>query len=144
MSFEKDGFVAKKISFNTKAPAEAVPNGFTPFDFAVSLFKQYDDINLVVFNQPVGIIHYDSKLGDFDYDTDYTKSIQSQLEAVFVVEESRSRKSQQPRKSVLRGVGSRKDGGQVGSTSKEGCRGPGQGPRKAKRGSTEVGRNARC
>jgi len=82
MSFEKDGFVAKKISFNTKAPAEAVPNGFTPFDFAVSLFKQYDDINLVVFNQPVGIIHYDSKLGDFDYDTDYTKSIQSQLEEV--------------------------------------------------------------
>lgn len=82
MSFEKNGFVAKKISFNTKAPAEAVPNGFTPFDFAVSLFKQYDDINLVVFNQPVGMIHYDSKLGDFDYDTDYTKSIQSQLEEV--------------------------------------------------------------
>lgn len=82
MAFEKDGFVAKKISFNTKAPSEAIPNGFTPFDFAVSLFKQYDDINLVVFNQPVGIIHYDNKLGDFDYDTDYTKSIQSQLQEV--------------------------------------------------------------
>lgn len=82
LSFEKDGFVAKKVSFNTKAPAEAVANGFTPFDFAVSLFKQYDDINIVVFNQPVGIIRYDEKTGDFDYDTDYTKSIQSQLQQV--------------------------------------------------------------
>ena len=82
MSFEKDGFVAKKISFNTRVPAEAIANGFTPFDFAVSLFKQYDDINLVVFNQPVGVIRYESSVGDFDYDTDYTKSIQSQLQAV--------------------------------------------------------------
>lgn len=82
LEFEKDGFVSKKISFNTHAPAEASANGFTPFDFAVSLFKQYDDINIVVFNQPVGVIRYDDKTGDFDYDTDYTKSIQSQLQQV--------------------------------------------------------------
>ncbi|MBL7945833.1 MAG: hypothetical protein JNN32_07170 [Flavobacteriales bacterium] len=82
ISFEKDGYVSKKISFNTNAPAEAAANGFTPFDFAVSLFKQYDDINIVVFNQPVGMIRYDDKTGDFDYDTDYTKSIQSQLQQV--------------------------------------------------------------
>ena len=105
MSFEKDGFVAKKISFNTKAPAEAVPNGFTPFDFAVSLFKQYDDINLVVFNQPVGIIHYDSKLGDFDYDTDYTKSIQSQLEEVLAkVEEKQKQEVAAAKEEQLRAV----------------------------------------
>ena len=82
VSFEKDGYVAKKVSFNTKAPAEAIANGFMPFDFAVSLFKQYDDINIVVFNQPVGMIRYDDQTGDFDYDTDYTKSIQSQLQQV--------------------------------------------------------------
>ncbi len=82
VSFEKEGYVAKKVSFNTKAPAEAIANGFTPFDFAVSLFKQYDDINIVVFNQPVGMIRYDDQTGDFDYDTDYTKSIQSQLQQV--------------------------------------------------------------
>jgi len=82
IAFEKDGYVSKKISFNTNAPAEAAANGFTPFDFAVSLFKQYDDINLVVFNQPVGMIRYDEKTGDFDYDTDYTKSIQSQMQQV--------------------------------------------------------------
>jgi hypothetical protein len=82
ISFEREGYVAKKISFDTHVPADAVANGFTPFDFAVALFKQYDDINIVVFNQPVGMIRYDQASGDFDYDTDYTKSIQSQLQEV--------------------------------------------------------------
>ncbi len=80
LSFEKEGFVTKKLSFDTHAPADAVSNGFTPFEFAVSLFKQYDDVNTVVFNQPVGMIRFDPAVGDFDYDTDYTKSIQSQLQ----------------------------------------------------------------
>jgi len=91
VSFEKPGFVAKKVSFNTKAPAEAIASGFTPFDFAVSLFKQYDDINIVVFNQPVGMIRYDDKTGDFDYDTDYTKSIQSQLQQVLAQVEQKQK-----------------------------------------------------
>lgn len=80
LSFEKDGFVTKKLSFNTHVPASAAQIGFTPFDFVVSLFKQYDGMNTVVFNQPVGMIRYDAVLADFDYDTDYTKSIQSALE----------------------------------------------------------------
>ncbi len=82
LSFEKDGFVAKKLAFDTHAPAEAAANGFTPFEYAVSLFKQYDDVNVVVFNQPVGMIRYEPTADDFDYDTDYTKSIQSQLEQI--------------------------------------------------------------
>ncbi len=80
LEFEKDGFVTKKLSFDTHAPAEAIANGFTPFEFAVSMFKQYEGVNTVVFNQPVGMIRYDKETDDFDYDTDYTKSIQSALE----------------------------------------------------------------
>lgn len=82
LEFVKDGFVTKKLSFDTHAPVEAVANGFTPFEFAVNLFKQYEGVNTVVFNQPVGMIRYDKNLDDFDYDTDYTKSIQSQLQQV--------------------------------------------------------------
>ncbi len=90
ISFEKDGYVAKKISFNTAVPADAVAQGFSPFDFSVSLFKQYDDMNIVVFNQPVGVIRYERSKGDFDYDTDYTKSIQTQLQQAMVdVEQKR-------------------------------------------------------
>ncbi|HMN05994.1 MAG TPA: hypothetical protein PKD45_09720 [Flavobacteriales bacterium] len=81
LSFEKDGFVTKRLSFDTKVPSSASQSAFTPFDFVVSLFKQYDGVNTVVFNQPVGMIRYDATAGDFDYDTDYTKSIQSALAA---------------------------------------------------------------
>lgn len=95
VSFEKDGYVAKKLSFNTNAPADAAAKGFTPFDFAVSLFKQYDDINLVVFNQPVGMIRYDASVGDFDYDTDYTKSIHSQLQEATERVERKQKEEQQ-------------------------------------------------
>jgi hypothetical protein len=95
ISFEKDGYVAKKLSFNTKVPADAATKGFTPFEFAVSLFKQYDDLNLVVFNQPVGVIRYEPGLGDFDYDTDYTKSIQSQLQKTLAEVERRQKEDAQ-------------------------------------------------
>ena len=80
LEFEKDGFVAKRLSFDTHVPSGAAANGFTPFEFTVNLFKQYDGVNTVVFNQPVGMIRYDKNTDDFDYDTDYTKSIQSALE----------------------------------------------------------------
>lgn len=97
LSFEKEGFVTKKLSFDTHAPAEAAVNGFTPFEFVVSLFKQYEGINTVVFNQPVGMIRYDAALDDFDYDTDYTKSIQSALEAA---QEEVVRKQEEERKQA--------------------------------------------
>lgn len=80
LSFEKDGFVAKKLQFDTRLPTGVPARNYAPFEFAVSLFKQYDDVNIVVFNQPVGMIRYESATDDFDYDTDYTKSIQSQLQ----------------------------------------------------------------
>lgn len=91
ISFEKEGYVTKKLSFNTKVPADARGGSFTPFDYAVSLFKQYDDINIVVFNQPVGVIRYDPGTADFDYDTDYTKSIQSQLQKVMAEVDKRQK-----------------------------------------------------
>ncbi len=102
ISFEREGCVSKKISFNTQVPPEAVANGFTPFDFAVSLFKQYDDVNIVVFNQPVGVIRYEPNIGDFDYDTDYTKSIQSQLQDVVAQVEKKQKEEQQREASKVK------------------------------------------
>lgn len=90
-SFEKDGFVSKKLQFDTRLPAGTVAREYTPFEFAVSLFKQYDDVNIVVFNQPVGMIRYEASAGDFDYDTDYTKSIQSQLQQALAEVEAKQK-----------------------------------------------------
>lgn len=80
--FSQAGYVTKKISFDTKVPNDRAQEEFIAFQFQVTLFKQYEGINFVVFNQPVGRIHYSEEIGDFDYDTDYTKSIQQQLAAV--------------------------------------------------------------
>jgi hypothetical protein len=95
LSFEKEGFVSKKIAFNTRVPADAVANAFVPFEFAVSIFKQYDDVNLVVFNQPVGMIRYEQSQGDFDYDTDYTRSIQTQLQATQAAVEQKQKEDKE-------------------------------------------------
>jgi hypothetical protein len=100
ISFEKDGYVSKKLSFDTRLPAGVPTTGFAPFTYAVSLFKQYDDINIVVFNQPVGMIRYETTTADFDYDTDYTKSIQTQMQQVMDQVEKR-RKEEERNKSAL-------------------------------------------
>lgn len=83
LSFEKKKYVTKKISISTKLPPDVkIDEGYDPFTFSISLFKQYEGVNTVVFNQPVGIIKYNPKKDEFDFDTDYTKSIQSEISKV--------------------------------------------------------------
>ncbi|MFZ1658256.1 MAG: hypothetical protein WAT61_05540, partial [Flavobacteriales bacterium] len=45
LSFEKNGFVTKKLSFNTNVPAAMGTTPFMPFTFIVSIFKQYEGVN---------------------------------------------------------------------------------------------------
>ena len=99
LSFEKEGCVTKKLSFDTHAPAEGIEDGYHEFDFTVSLFKQYDDVNIVVFNQPVGMIKYYEEIDDFDYDTDYTKSIRSRLQKA--LEQVEKAKEEEEKKEKL-------------------------------------------
>ena len=40
-SFEKKDYVIKKILINTKVPPDLLEDGFEPWPFNVSLFKQY-------------------------------------------------------------------------------------------------------
>jgi flagellar biosynthesis GTPase FlhF len=80
LEFQKEGYVTKSVSFNTKVPPDRAELGFAPFGFNVTLFKQYEGVNIIVFNQPVGKIRFNPDIDDFDYDTDYTKSIQAALQ----------------------------------------------------------------
>jgi len=80
LSFSKPGYITKKININTVVEdEERKSQGFESYPFTVVLIKQYNDVNTVVFNQPVAKIMYSKKFDDFDYDTDYTKSIQSAI-----------------------------------------------------------------
>lgn len=81
LSFNKPGYITKKININTTgADEERVEQGFESYPFTVVLMKQYEGVNIVVFNQPVAKITYSKKYDEFDYDTDYTKSIQSAIQ----------------------------------------------------------------
>ena len=96
VSFQKEGFVTKRLRFDTNVPEDRIEYGFEVFPFTVEIFEQYDDINMVVFNQPVGRISYSELIDEFDYDTDYTKSIQAQIDqAMDDVEEAKEKKEDQ-------------------------------------------------
>jgi len=81
ISFTKSGYITKRIAVNTTAPPDRISQGFYAFNFEVNLFPQYDGVNIVIFNQPVGKISFNRLIDDFDYDTDYTKQIQSALKS---------------------------------------------------------------
>lgn len=78
-SFIKEGYVTKKVQVSTKVPKEKQSLEFESFKFDVEIFKQYPGVNTVIYNQPVGKIRFNDVLNEFDYDTDYTKSIQSEI-----------------------------------------------------------------
>lgn len=78
--FSKPGYITKTVEINTQAPDDHIKSGFEPYKIGVKLFKQYDGVNIAVYNQPVGKVRFDKDLDEFSYDTDYSKSILSNLQ----------------------------------------------------------------
>ncbi|MEP7264137.1 MAG: hypothetical protein ABI772_06560 [Bacteroidota bacterium] len=79
LSFSKPGYITKSIAVNTDVPSERMEQAFEPYKIGVKIFRQYEGVNIVVYNQPVARIHFNPSIDDFDYDVDYTKSILSIL-----------------------------------------------------------------
>jgi hypothetical protein len=79
LAFTKPGYITKQIAVDTNVPDERLKTGFDPYKIGVRLYKQYDGVNTVVYNQPVANIRFMASLDDFGYDTDYSKSILSLL-----------------------------------------------------------------
>lgn len=84
--FEKTGYVTKKVDFSTHVPSDVTSDQefepFPDFDFYVTLFKTYPDVDTMFFTNPVGKIKYDAKLIDFDYDKEYNLEIQRHLNEI--------------------------------------------------------------
>ena len=80
-TFSKPGFVTKKILIDTHIPKDKKGKNFNPFEFIVVVFEQNDNQNTYAYSQPVARIHYSEFIDDFDYDTDYTKSLQARFDA---------------------------------------------------------------
>ena len=79
VAFSKPGFITKQVRVDTRVPAERLELGFDPYKIGVRIYKQYEGVNIVVYNQPVACVRFMASLDDFGYDTDYTKSILSLL-----------------------------------------------------------------
>lgn len=97
LSFNKPGYITKKIQIDTRAPEDRIQQGFYPVNFDVILFKQYEGVNIVVFNQPVARYKFSRLLDEIFYDTDYTKQIQSALKAA---EEELKQKREEEKKNA--------------------------------------------
>jgi hypothetical protein len=80
LSFSKNGYITKQIHVRTDIPEERVRGGLDPYKIGVRLFKQYEGVNIVVYNQPVAFIRYLVDMDEMGYDVDYTKSILSDLQ----------------------------------------------------------------
>jgi hypothetical protein len=97
--FTKDGYITKTIEFDTQAPADRIKDGFEPYTIGVKLFAQSDDKHQVIYNQAVGLVKFDSVLDEFSYDTDYSKSILSNMNDMAQKEDSAAKEKSTPEKT---------------------------------------------
>lgn len=97
LCFGKEGYITKQILFNTSLPEGIDTTALEPYKIGVRIFKQYEGVNIVIYNQPVGFIHFIPDDEGFGYDTDYTKSILSELEATenILIQKSKEEKKKQ-------------------------------------------------
>lgn len=97
LSFGKEGYITKQILFNTSLPEGIDTAALEPYKIGVRIFKQYEGVNIVIYNQPVGFIHFIPEDEGFGYDTDYTKSILSELETTenILIKKSKEEKAKQ-------------------------------------------------
>ena len=102
--FSKPGYITKTVEIITNVPAERISRPVDPYMIGVRLFKQYEGINIVVYNQPVAKIQFDLFKDEFDYDTDYSKSILSELNKT---EQQLNIKAEEERLSVSGMINSR-------------------------------------
>jgi DNA polymerase III alpha subunit (gram-positive type) len=79
LHFTNEGYVTKKIEVNTNVPSGKESKSFQPLYFEVELFKSVPNSELGPFKYPVGKIVYNSSIEEFDYDVDYSRTIQNKL-----------------------------------------------------------------
>lgn len=99
IDFTKPGYITKTIRVNTRVEADRKKYGFDPYKIGVRLFKQYEGVNTVVYNQPVASIRYLAEMDEFGYDTDYTKSILSALSRAEEILEQRAKEEMEEMKA---------------------------------------------
>ncbi len=82
MTVSKSGMITKKISISTKVPDSELPYEYS-YKFNVKLFTKMDAVKTdSILSKPVARIMFYPLVKDFDYDTNYTKAIKTELIAL--------------------------------------------------------------
>lgn len=76
ITFSKEGFVPKKIRFNTRAPEEAKSAGIMPFTMKILIHKAIPGADNGA--TPYATIQFVKDINDFEWDKEEMKSIQTQ------------------------------------------------------------------
>ena len=83
IKFSKKGYVAKSLSMNTRNVPEGEVDGTTfRVQPDIELFEEMEGLDVSILNKPIGKLAFNSDLGDFTFDSEYTSSIQAQLAAL--------------------------------------------------------------
>lgn len=78
--FIKLNYVTKIVEFSTKVPNGIKKESIEPYLLQVRLFKVFDGVDSIFFKNPVAKIRYDVRMGDFDYDTDYSLMVKQRID----------------------------------------------------------------
>ncbi len=77
--FSQRGYVTKKVEILTYVPNKAPKSSYKSFSFDVELFKKVKGLDLLVFNQPIAVIDYNTKTKKLDYNYFYTKGVKMEI-----------------------------------------------------------------
>lgn len=81
LEVNKDGYASKKIYLSTYEMPENLDINWTT-GIVVDLFKNDPALNVSILRNPIGKIYYFKDKKSLDYDRDYTKSIQDELDSL--------------------------------------------------------------
>jgi len=78
----KEGFVSKRLSFDTSIPDDI--GGIWVREFSISVLRNCDGVDYSALKDPVDIIKYNSRRKDFDSDKDYVYKMESKIDNIFM------------------------------------------------------------
>jgi hypothetical protein len=84
LEFVKEGFLSKKILFNTKNQAIDYSKNYIPFNFEIMMVEEMAGINYDDIDFPVTIIEYAEKEKEFLFVEKYTSDMVQRQEKVMV------------------------------------------------------------
>ncbi len=78
VQFSKEGYLTKKIAIDTRVPYSIdTPQKFT---FSLEMFEELSGVDMSVLKNPVAQIKFNNKKKQFDYDAEFTMSINQEIQ----------------------------------------------------------------